>query len=219
MDTVQGSKPYFPYTFNTLIVYVSDIPCFEIPMYVHVFTLVAFLKASVHCACRSSTIEIIVLPSSVDEAEEMFTVTLSSASNNVLLDSLRNQASITVDQVGTPFGEISFLGEALAGIRANEQSTNSTVSFTVARTGALVGTLQVFFTVTRVGSTDPAELDVFPSSGSFLFADGIGQTSLQLTILADDISEMDETFAVVLTGSTGGAVINSQASAATLTIA
>ena len=132
---------------------------------------------------------------------------------------MRNQASITVDQIGMPFGEISFLGEALAGIRTNEQNANSTVSFSVARTGDLLGTLQVFFTVTRVGSTDPAGLDVFPSTGSFLFPGGIGQTSLQLTILADDESEMDETFAVVLTESTGGAVINSQASTAIFVIA
>ena len=167
---------------------------------------------------RSGTIEVIVLPSSADEVEETFTVTLNSATNDVLIDSMRSQANITVDQRGMPFGEISFLGEAVAGLRVNEQNENSTVSLSVARSGGLVGTLQISFVVNRVDSQDPAELDVFPSRGTFLFPAGVGRVSLDLTVLADDVSEMDETFAVVLTESTGGAVINSQASTATLVI-
>ena len=161
----------------------------------------------------------IVLPSASDEVEEMFTVTLNSASNNVLLDSTRNQATITVDQRGMPFGEVSFLGEALAGLRTNELRTNSTISLSVARTGDLAGTLQVSFTVTRVGSPDPVDLDLIPSGGSFLFPAGVGQVSLLLTVLADDVAEMDETFAITLTQATGGASINAQASTATLVIA
>ena len=160
-----------------------------------------------------------MLPSSADEVEEIFTVSLTSTSNNVLIDSTRSQANVTVEQRGMPFGEISFLGEAVAGLRVNEQNENSTVSFSVARTGDLVGTLQVSFVVNRVGnSQDPTELDVLPAGGTFLFPAGVGRVSLELTVLADDVSEMDETFAVVLTESTGGAVINSQASTATLVI-
>ena len=164
-------------------------------------------------------IEIIVLPSSVDEAEEMFTVSLNRVSNNIFLDSTHSQATITVNQRGSPFGEVSFLGESLAGVRTNEQSINSTVSLSVARTGDLSGAIQVSFAVTRVGgSQDPVELDLLPSSGFVILPSGIGQVSLLLTVLADDISEMDETFAVALTRSTGGAVINSQAATATLII-
>ena len=168
--------------------------------------------------CRSGAIEIIVLPSSVDEAEERFTVTLNRVSNNIVIDSARSQATITVAQRGSPFGEISFLGEALAGQRVNEQSTNSTISLSVARTGDLSGSVQVSFTVTRVGSQDPVELDLYPSSGTVFFPSGIGQVSLQLTVLADDLSEMDETFAVALAQTTGGAVISSQGGIATLII-
>ena len=169
--------------------------------------------------CRSGTIEVIVLPSTADEVEEMFTISLNSASNNVLLDSARSRATITVNQRGMPFGEISFLGEALVGLRTNELSTNSTISLSVARTGDLLGTVQVSFTVTRVGSQDPVELDLYPSSGTFLIPTGVGRVTLELTVLADDVSEMDETFAIMLTGATGGAVINSQASTASLVIA
>ena len=167
-------------------------------------------------------IEIIVLPSSGDEAEEMFTVTLTRVSNNLFLDSARSQATITVAQRGTPFGEVSFLGESLTGVRTNEQSTNSTVSLSVARTGDLTGAIQVSFAITRIGgsagSQDPVELDLVPSSGFVLFPSGIGQVSLQLTVLADDLSEMDETFSVALTRATGAATINSQAATATLII-
>ena len=168
---------------------------------------------------RSGTIEVIVLPSAVDEVEETFTVSLNSASNNVLLDSTRSRATITVDQRGMPFGEISFLGEALAGLRTNELSTNSTISLSVARSGDRLGTVQVSFAVTRVGSQDPVELDLYPSGGTFLIPAGVGRVTLELTVLADDVSEMDEAFAVTLTGATGGAVINAQASTASLVIA
>ena len=168
---------------------------------------------------RTGQIEIIVLPSSADEAEEMFTVTLTQVSNNIFLDSARSQATVTVAQRGTPFGEVSFLGESLAGVQTNEQSANSTVSLSVARTGDLSGAIQVSFAVTRVGSSqDPVELDLTPSSGFVVFPSGIGQVSLQLTVLADDLSEMDETFSVALTRATGGATINSQAATATLVI-
>ena len=164
-------------------------------------------------------IEVIVLPSSGDEAQEAFTVTLTRVSNNILLDSTRSQATITVAQRGTPFGEVSFLGESLAGVRTNEQSTNSTISLSVARTGDLTGAIQVSFVITRVGgSQDPVELDLVPSSGFIFFPSGIGQVSLQLTVLADDLSERDETFSIALTRATGGATINSQAATATLII-
>lgn len=171
------------------------------------------------CCYRNGMIEIIVLPSSGDEAEEVFTVTLTRVSNNILLDPASSQATITVGQRGTPFGEVSFLGESLAGVRTNEQSTNSTISLSVARTGDLTGAVQVSFAVTRIGgSQDPVELDLIPSSGFVIFPSGIGQVSLQFTVLADDLSEMDETFSVALTRATGGATINSQAATATLII-
>ncbi len=162
-----------------------------------------------------------MLPSSGDEAEEMFTVTLTRVSNNIFLDSARSQATVTVAQRGTPFGEVSFLGESLAGVRTNEQNTNSTVSLSVARSGDLTGAIQVSFAITRVGSAgsqDPVALDLIPSSGFVIFPSGIGQVSLQLTVLADDLSEMEETFSVALTRATGGATINSQAGTATLII-
>ena len=164
-------------------------------------------------------IEIIVLPSSIDEAEEMFTVTLTRVSNNIFLDSTRSQSTITVGQRGTPFGEVSFLGESLAGVRTSEQTTNSTISLSVTRTGDLSSAIQVYFVVTRVGSSaDPVELDLIPNSGLVTFPSGIGQVSLQVTVLADDLSEMDESFSISLTHATGGASVNSQAATATLTI-
>ena len=73
--------------------------------------------------------------------------------------------------------------------------------------------------ITRVGgSQDPVELDLVPSSGFVFFPSGIGQVSLQLTVLADDLSERDEMFSIALTRATGGATINSQAATATLII-
>lgn len=164
-------------------------------------------------------ITITVLPSNGHEAEETFTVTLIQASNNVLISPSRNSVTITVQQVGMPGGVISFLGDTLQPQTVLEQDTDTMYTIPVVRTVDLSNTIDVSFTLTRLGgSSDPPDTDVTPGRGTLSFPDGVGQMNIVLTVVADDVPEVDEMFTLSLTGATGGAMINTQASSTTLII-
>ena len=163
---------------------------------------------------------IIVLPTATDEPEETFTVSLTSITNNVLIDSTRSRVVITVGQNGSPFGIISFLGDAISTQRVMEGDDAVIFSLPLVRDGDLSGAVSVSFVVSRVDNdgAEPVSLDVTPTSGTVLFPVLQGRISIDLTILPDDIAESDELYQVTLLQPTGGASINPQASIATFII-
>ena len=161
----------------------------------------------------SGVIEIIVLPNEDDsEPEETFTVTLISASNNVFILPDQSSVAITVSQVGMPFGEIAFFGDALQLQRVSEQET---LTLPLIRTEETVGATVVLFTVT--GDTPP-DSEVSPFSGNVSFGTGQSQADLVLVILADSLPELEETYTVTLREATGGAAINPLAAVSTFVI-
>ena len=169
--------------------------------------------------CSSGIIRITVLPFSGDEAVEVFTVTIVSTTNGVAIDSALRATTITVQQTGTPFGIVNFQGEVLRSlVVVMEQATPTTLSLPLERSGQLSLTVGVGFTVSRVGGDEPVENDVAPVSGTIMFPPLSSQTSLDLTIIADGVGEMNETFMVTLDNSTGGATLNPQASTVTFVI-
>ena len=152
----------------------------------------------------SGVIEVVVLPSNDDEVEESYVVTLQLASNNVFVDSDLSSVVITVGQMGTPFGVISFIGDVIGDQRVqrvNEENTPLILSLPVIRTGGNTLTVSVSYIVTRVGTGDSPGVDVIPVTGTVELPAGIGQANLDLTILPDDVSELDESFQVTLIGS------------------
>ena len=157
-----------------------------------------------------------VNPTSDDEQQEMFSVFLTSSTGNVILDPTLSRAVITVEQNGSPFGIISFLGEALTTQRVVEQSV---LRLPLERSGDFSTATDVSYRVSRVpGGGDPVQSDVTPPAGVISFPLLQGRTSIDLTILDDDVAEPDETFVVTLTATTGGASINPQANTATFII-
>lgn len=150
---------------------------------------------------KSGSIEVIVLPSNNDEVEESYAVTLQLASNNVFVDSDLSTVVITVAQMGTPLGVVSFIGDVVTDEqRVAEGIAPSTLSLPVVRTGSNTLTIMVMYTVMRVGSGESPDVDVSPVSGMVEVPAGIGQVNLDLTVLPDDIPELDEVFEVTLTG-------------------
>lgn len=164
---------------------------------------------------RFGQIVILILPTSTEEREEIFTITLSSATNNVLIDSLLSRVQITVQQNGSPFGVVSFLGDA---IRTQRVSEGSALSLPLERDGDLMVSVDVSYVVSRVGVTDPVQTDVTPASGTVTFPVLQGRTSIILNIAIDGVGEIDETFSVTLTGATSGTTVNPQANTAVFII-
>ncbi len=170
------------------------------------------------CVCSSGIVRIMVLTSSGDEAEEMFTVTIVSTSNGVAIDSALSSASITVRSVGMPLGVVNFQGDILRPLVVVEMATPSILSLPVERSGQLTLSVSVSYTVSRVGVADPVADDVSPVSGTVQFPPLQGRTFIDFTILSDTLSEQNETFMVTLTNPTGGATLNPQTATATFTI-
>lgn len=179
----------------------------------------AAVSLSVH---SFGLISITVLPlgsMEIDETEETFTVSLISTTNNVIIDSTLSRVVITVEQNGSPFGVVSFLGEALSTQSVTEQAVSSTFVLPLERDGDNSAAVDVSYVVSRVGGDGQAvALDVTPASGSVAFPVLQGRTEIVLTIIADQLAELDEAYSVRLLSASNGATINSQASTANFII-
>lgn len=145
-------------------------------------------------------------------------MSLVSSTNNVVIDPTLSRVVISVEQNGSPFGVVSFLGDILGTQRVTEEAVPSVLSLPLERDGDFSAPIDVTYAVTRIDSAESAALDVSPVSGTVTFPVLRGRTSLDLTILADDIPEQDEIFSVTLLGATGGATINTQANMASFII-
>lgn len=168
--------------------------------------------------CSTGVVLITVLPTVTDELEETFTISLVATSNDVTIDPALRRAVIIVRRNGSPFGMISFLGEALMTQRIKEEATTSTLSLPLERDGELFLTVGVSYIVSRAGGTDPVETDVVPVLGTVIFPPLEGLFSIDLTIISDGDAEGDETFLVTLLAPTGGASVNPQANTANFII-
>ena len=155
-----------------------------------------------------------MLPSDGSEPEEQFVVTIISSSNNVIIDPQRRSTSITVSQRGMPYGIVGFFGDALQPITVSEEDEVQTLSLPLFRNDGTVGSTEIVFVVMGTGPI----VDIAPGNGTILFDEGQSQASLVLQIVPDFEPELEETFTVVLTGSTNGADINMLANMATITI-
>lgn len=60
--------------------------------------------------------------------------------------------------------------------------------------------------------------DIFPVNGSVLIPDGEVRGSINISILSEDVPEMEEAFTVVITRVEGGAVLSSDRLRSTFTI-
>ena len=164
----------------------------------------------------SRSIQFDVLPSNTDEAEESYIVTLVLASNDVTISPALASVTITVQQIGNPQGVVSFIGDVLSGQRVNE---GTTLSLPVVRTGAVDVELTVSYIVTRNGGSGPVSDDVTPATGTVIMPLGIRQVNLDLSIVADGVAELDESFQVVLTGTNiNGVGVDLQANTAPFTV-
>ena len=60
--------------------------------------------------------------------------------------------------------------------------------------------------------------DISPVNGSVLIADGEARASIDISILAEDIPEMEEAFTVVITRVEGGAELDTDRLRSTFTV-
>ncbi|MCL4206381.1 MAG: hypothetical protein KJ000_28200, partial [Pirellulaceae bacterium] len=148
------------------------------------------------------TITILVTGDTELEADEQFTVSLSTPSDN---------AQITVGSaVGTIRNDDAVLRIAATDAAKFEGDTGTTdFTFTVTREGYLANEVTVSYAVTGSGS-DPADANDFGGalpSGQVMFTAGEATRTIVIPVAGDTVAEPNEGFTVTLSGATQGVQI------------
>jgi uncharacterized delta-60 repeat protein len=153
------------------------------------------------------TITIPITNDTVTESPESFTVHFSNQTAGVLLPNA--DATVNIADDDDP-GDISM---SLSTVSVSENAV--TLGITATRSTGSSGAVSVNYATAN--GTATAGSDYTAASGTFTWANGeLGPKTVQITILDDAIEEPDETFAVNLSGPTGGARL--QQASTTVTI-
>ncbi|XP_030832667.1 adhesion G-protein coupled receptor V1 isoform X3 [Strongylocentrotus purpuratus] len=166
------------------------------------------------------TFAVSLLDDIIPEDDQTFSVYLSSPSNGAELG-FQSQVAVTIISNDDAHGIIGFAAESLS-VQGDERATDTPTVLTVERLGGTAGVVVVEWEATG----QLAATDVRPLVGQIEFLDGVSTAPLVITILADDIPELDETSTIRLTriinpGTTRtdrGATISSSTSAAELRV-
>ena len=133
----------------------------------------------------TKNIPITMVQDAIDEVNETFTVTISNPTNSTISTAA---ATITItDDDPTP---------SLAVNGANLTETSANLNFTVTLSGQSSQTVTASYATSDGSAT--AGADYTSSSGTVTFAPGVVSQIISVGILADTISEYDETFSVTL---------------------
>ena len=148
----------------------------------------------------SKTVEVSVTNDSVDEADETFTVTLSSATNASISDATA-VGTITDDDAapGLSIGDVS-VAEGVAGGKAK---------FTVTL-GAVSGK-EVTVEYATSDGTAKAGSDYTSASGTLTLSAGDTSKTVEVSVTNDSVDEADETFTVTLSSATNATISDATA--------
>jgi predicted extracellular nuclease len=147
----------------------------------------------------SKTLTLDIVADSNPEADEAFTVTLSSPTAGGVLGDSSATGTIVNDDGAPPFVTISDVTQ----VEGN--SGTSTFTFTVTRTGG-TGAFTVDY-ATANGTATTADGDYQSTSGTLSFAAGENSKLVSVTVNGDTAGEFNETFSVNLSNPTGFAVL------------
>lgn len=152
----------------------------------------------------SKTIAIVLLDDFVDEADETFTVTLSSPTAGATLGAQRS-ATVTLADNDEP-GVLAFS----AAVVPTPESAG-TVQLTVTRTSGSDGAVSVNFFTTA--GTAVAGVHYATSTGTVQFAHGETTKNITIPLIDNSFDDADRQFTVTLRNPTAGATLGTQSSA------
>ncbi len=161
----------------------------------------------------TQTITLLVIGDTITEPDETFTLSLTGQSPSSVIVSGTAAGTITNDDQTTL---------SIAPLSADKpEGTGGSTPFTfqVTRSGDLSGSTTVTYTTGVSGSPTVTAADfvggIFPTS-SVTFLTGESVKDITINVAADTIVEPDETFAVTISGATGGAVITTNSAVGTI---
>jgi hypothetical protein len=154
---------------------------------------------------QTKTISVTVFPDTQPEGDENFFVNLSNP-QGATIDDGQGQATIVDDDPGGVFG--------FSQTTYTVNEGDGTATFTVQRTGSLIGTVTVNYFTGSI--TAIAAEDFGATAGTLTFGPGETIKTFEVPILDDTITEPTELFSVHLSGPTNGATLDSNRQSATV---
>ena len=127
---------------------------------------------------------------SISEPDEMFEAYLSNATGGSVIGP-DNDLEVNILSNGNPYGRIGF-AQASMSVVAKEMARDSMVYLEVERQQGTYGEVSVAWNSTGNATGRHGDSDVFPTFGEIVFAEGETRKTLNLTIFADDIPEVNE---------------------------
>ncbi len=159
---------------------------------------------SLGAGVTSTTFTIPILPDTIDEPNETFTVTLSAPTGGATLGT-PTTATVTItdnDAGGTiVFNPIAYTVSEAAG----------TANVKVTRTGGTASGVTVNYATAN--GTATSGTDYTTTSGTLSFGAGVTAMTIPIPILNDAVHESTESFTVSLSGPMGGAKLGTQITA------
>jgi len=162
----------------------------------------------------TATVTINVAGETVGELDEGFTVTLSGATGGAVIANATASGTILTDETAPS------LAIAATNAAQSEGDSGSTAfTFTVTRSGdtSLAGSVNYAVTGTGTNAANGADFTggALPT-GTVNFAAGASSATVTVNVAGDTTVENDETFAVTLSGATGGATISTATATGTI---
>jgi uncharacterized protein YneR len=159
----------------------------------------------------SKTFNVTICEDMVFEGNETFTSTLSNPTGGATLG-MPSTATVTIND-----NEIAMPGTlTLSAPTYMVGESGGTATITVNRTSGTDGAVTVSYILTNTtatgGATCAAGIDYVNAGGMVSFANGEGSKTFTIPICPDTLDEANETFNVILTNPTGGAVLGSPSS-------
>ncbi|MES2902658.1 MAG: Calx-beta domain-containing protein, partial [Pseudomonadota bacterium] len=161
----------------------------------------------------SRTITVQVTGDVTFEADETFSVVLSNPIGGTTITDASGTGTITNDDASPLPGTLSIADASLV----EGQSGSSNMIFTVTRTDGTSGAVGATYTIVLDGSASADDIATATLTGSVSFAPGETSATISVPIAGDTALEGNETFHVVLSEPTGGALLGDASALGTIT--
>ncbi len=135
------------------------------------------------------------------ENDEILEVTISAPVNGTITTATQSATILTDDDSFAITAETTSLDEG---------NVDTTITYTVTRSGSLVGDRDLTWTISGIDGFDPATdlVDGQPATGTISFSDGQSVATIEVTVKGDSVVEGDETMTVTLTNPPDNTVLS-----------
>ncbi|EGD76521.1 hypothetical protein PTSG_07638 [Salpingoeca rosetta] len=153
---------------------------------------------------RSQQLDILIRDDDIPELDEVFAITLVDASRGAVLDPTASTAHVTIAENDDPYGVVAVAPESQVLVVSE---SDGSVRVPLVRTRGLFGNVTASW---EVPNPSTVQSDIAPLSGTVSFREGADSAVVPITVFADALPEVAESFVVQVTAASDGAVLAPQ---------